>query len=155
METMNGIQVKTRWMNQGDLSIVLGIEESCFSNPWAKPDFKEALAARNTNCIVLESLNTRTKYVVGFAIYQLTQRGILLLNIAIEPIYHRNRYGTFLINDIKRNLTPQGRKKIETEVRETNLTAQLFFRANGFLCYDQLEDFFDPPETAYCFRYRI
>jgi len=41
------------------------------------------------------------------------------------------------------------------EIRETNLSAQLFFRALGFRAVSVLRDFYeDTPEDAYLMQYR-
>ena len=52
-------------------------------------------------------------------------------------------------------LSQQRRSRILLEVRETNLAAQLFFRANGFKAVSVLREFYDDtPEDAYVMQYR-
>ena len=48
----------------------------------------------------------------------------------------------------------QRRNRIMLEVRETNLSAQLFFRANGFRAVSLLREFYeDTPEDAYLMQF--
>ncbi len=52
-------------------------------------------------------------------------------------------------------LSQQRRSRIMLEVRETNLAAQLFFRANSFKATSVLRSFYDDtPEDAYLMQFR-
>jgi ribosomal-protein-alanine N-acetyltransferase len=51
-------------------------------------------------------------------------------------------------------LSNQRRTRIMLEVRETNLSAQVFFRHNGFRAISVLREFYeDTPEDAYIMEY--
>jgi ribosomal-protein-alanine N-acetyltransferase len=52
-------------------------------------------------------------------------------------------------------LSSDRRSRLVLEVRETNLPAQLFFRANGFRAVAVMRAFYhDTPEDAYVMQYR-
>ena len=53
-------------------------------------------------------------------------------------------------------LSPQRRREVVAEVRETNLGAQLFLSECGFRAISVLPDYYDDTEeAAYYMRYRI
>jgi ribosomal-protein-alanine N-acetyltransferase len=53
-------------------------------------------------------------------------------------------------------LSAQGRSRIVLEVRETNLTAQFFFRECGFRAVSVLRNYYkNVPEDAYVMQYRF
>ena len=59
-----------------------------------------------------------------------------------------------MIDKLVGKLSSQRRTRITLEVRETNLAAQLFFRASGFRATSVLRDFYDDsPEDAYLMQY--
>jgi [ribosomal protein S18]-alanine N-acetyltransferase len=52
-------------------------------------------------------------------------------------------------------LSHDRRSRVMLEVRETNLSAQLFFRTLGFRAVSVLRDYYeDTPEDAYVMQYR-
>ena len=52
-------------------------------------------------------------------------------------------------------MSQQRRNVITTEVRESNLDAQLFLSANGFIATEVLKDFWiDTKEDAYAMQFR-
>jgi ribosomal-protein-alanine N-acetyltransferase len=60
-----------------------------------------------------------------------------------------------MISKLLSKLSAQRRTRVTLEVRETNLPAQLFFRANGFRAVSVLRNFYqDTPEDAYAMQYR-
>ena len=60
-----------------------------------------------------------------------------------------------MINKLVSKLSHGRRNRILLEVRETNLAAQLFFRAVGFRATSVLRDFYDvTTEDAYLMQFR-
>jgi ribosomal-protein-alanine N-acetyltransferase len=60
-----------------------------------------------------------------------------------------------MANKLISKLSSQRRSRITLEVRETNLSAQLFFRNSGFRAVSVLRGFYeDTPEDAYLMQYR-
>jgi ribosomal-protein-alanine N-acetyltransferase len=88
-------------------------------------------------------------------IYELTKTRIRVLNFAVAAAYRRQGVGSQMLAKLIGKLSPQRRTRITLEVRETNLAAQLFFRANQFRAVSVLRNFYDDtPEDAYLFQYR-
>jgi ribosomal-protein-alanine N-acetyltransferase len=94
--------------------------------------------------------------VVGFMVYELHKTRIHVLNFAVAPGYRRRGVGSQMLAKLTGKLSSQRRTRIVLEVRETNLSAQLFFRENGFRAVSVLKEYYaDSPEDAYMMQYRF
>jgi ribosomal-protein-alanine N-acetyltransferase len=144
-------------MNRRDLPEVLSIEESSFEFPWSESDFVRLLSQRNGVGWVVEVCpGKQRERVVGYMVYQLAKTRIDLLNLAVAPDHRGAGLGRALLAKVKSKLSAERRARIATEVRETNLAAQLFLRACGFRATSVLRDFYDDTtEDAYHFVYRL
>ncbi|HEY2883434.1 MAG TPA: ribosomal protein S18-alanine N-acetyltransferase [Pirellulales bacterium] len=140
-------------MIRRDMPEVLAIESDCFEFPWCENDFLRCLRQRNCIGMVAEYDDR----VVGFMLYELHKSRLHILNFAVASRYRRNGIGSQMVGKLVGKLSTQRRNRILLEVRETNLAAQLFFRASGFRAVSVLREFYeDTPEDAYLmqFRYR-
>jgi ribosomal-protein-alanine N-acetyltransferase len=124
------VLLKIRCMVRADLAEVLDIESRCYPEfPWDEDTFLSALCRRNCIGMVAENQGR----IAGFMVYELHKARLRLLNFAVDPAYQRNRVGTQLIGRLKEKLKAQGRREVVLEVRERNLPAQLFWKAQGFM----------------------
>jgi ribosomal-protein-alanine N-acetyltransferase len=148
--TSHGVHV--RWMIRADIAEVLDIEQDSFEFPWSRDTLIDCL--RKRNCIGITALED--DYVAGYAVYELHYRRLQLLNLAVHVNYRRSGVATAIIDKLKSKLSAQRRNRILTEVRESNLAAQKFFRAQGFRAVSILRGFYDDTtEDAYLFQYRF
>ena len=88
-------------------------------------------------------------------IYELHKSRLHILNFAVS---HAIGGTASAANGgkIDRQTVFQRRTRIVLEVRETNLAAQLFFRASGFRAVNVLRDFYeDTTEDAYLMQFRF
>jgi ribosomal-protein-alanine N-acetyltransferase len=130
---------------------VLNIEEVSFEFPWSEDDFIRCLRQRNCIGMVAE----HDENVVGFMIYELHKTRLHVLNFCVSPEYRRRGVGSQMINKLVGKLSHQRRTRIMLEVRETNLSAQLFFRRLAFRAISVLRDFYeDTAEDAYLMQFR-
>jgi ribosomal-protein-alanine N-acetyltransferase len=139
-----------RWMIRRDMADVLEIETSCFEFAWTEEDFVRCL--RQRNCIgMVSEFNDR---VVGFMVYELHKNRLHVLNFAVHPDFQRQGVGNRMVEKLISKLSYQRRNRIILEVRETNLSAQLFFRDLGFRAISVLRDFYeDTVEDAYLMHF--
>jgi ribosomal-protein-alanine N-acetyltransferase len=145
------IPVHIRWMIRRDMPEVLAIEDACFEFPWDEEAFIRCLRQRNCIGMVAE----HREQVAGYMVYELHARRLQLLNLAIGPEYRRRGVGGQMMHKLIGKLSHDRRSRVMLEVRETNLPAQLFFRALGFRAISVLRDFYpDTPEDAYVFQHR-
>ncbi len=146
------VRVHIRWMIGRDMAEVLAIEAESFEFPWLEEDFIRREQQRNCIRMVAE----HDERVVGFMIYELNKTRIQVLNFAVAVDYRRRGVGSQMVAKLIGKLTPQRRAQIMVDVRETNVAAQLFFRAMGFRVVAVLRgSYVDTPDDAYVFRYQI
>jgi len=149
--TLKEVCVHIRWMIRRDMPEVLDIENSSFEFAWTEEDFIRCLRQRNCIGMVAE----HDERVVGFMIYELHKNRLHILNFAVHPDFRRRGVARGMVRKLIGKLSPQRRNRILLEIRETNLAAQLFFRAAGFRAISVLRDFYeDTPEDAYLMQYR-
>jgi len=145
------LRVHIRWMIRRDMADALEIETDGFEFPWSEDDFIRCLRQRNCIGMVAEQEDR----VVGFMIYELHKTRLHLLNLAVSKDYRRRGVGAQMLAKLTAKLSTQRRTRILLEVRETNLPAQVFFRAQGFRAVSVLRDFYDDTtEDAYLMQYR-
>ncbi|QGJ71592.1 Ribosomal-protein-alanine N-acetyltransferase [Planctomycetales bacterium 10988] len=149
-DSHEAMKVHIRWMIRRDMPEVLEIEQESFDFPWNEEDFLRCLQQRNCIGMVAEY----EEQVVGFMIYELQKECLHVLNFAVDPACRRHRVGTSMMSKLIGKLSPQRRNHISLEVRETNLPAQLFFRATGFRALRIIRDYYeDSTDDAYLMRY--
>jgi len=152
LEGNRDTEVHVRWFIRRDMPEVLNIETSSFEFPWSEEDFIATLQQRN--CIGM--VGEVDGEVVGYIVYEMGKEEFHILNLAVRPDCRRRGVGNRLIDKIIGKLRHGQRSKIELEVRETNLAAQLFFRRYGFQAESVLKDFYeDTIEDAYSMAYRM
>lgn len=141
-----------RWMLRRNMPRVLEIEQAAFAYPWDEQCFTNTLRSRN--CIGMTAYFEEE--VCGYMVYELNQKRLELLNLAVDPAVHRHGVGTALIEKLIGKLSPDRRNRIVTLVRDTNLPAQLFFRSMGFVATNVIDDHYDQcQDSAYRFEYRL
>src|SRR5467141_1256153 len=146
------VRVHIRWMIRRDMPEVLHTEQESFEFSWTEEDFLRCLRQRNCIGMVAE----RGEKVVGFMIYELHKSKLHILNFAVSPSCRRNGIGAQMVAKLVSKLSSHRRTRITLEVRETNLTAQLFFRSQDFKAVRVLRNFYeDSGEDAFLMQYRI
>lgn len=144
--------VQVRWMIRVDMPTVMDIERTSFEFAWAEDEFVSRLRQRNCIGMVAEHKDR----VLGYMVYELHRDSLYIVNFAVHPKHRREGIGQQMIQKLLGKLSPQRRKKMMLETRETNLTAQLFFKALGFRAVGIVRDFYaDTSEDAYQMVYRV
>ncbi len=146
------VRVHIRWMIRRDMPEVLQTEQESFEFAWTEEDFLRCLRQRNCIGMVAE----QGEKVVGFMIYELHKAKLHILNFAVHPSFRRHGVGAQMVAKLISKLSSHRRTRITLEVRETNLTAQVFFRHEGFKALKVLRSFYeDSGEDAYLLQYRL
>ncbi|MEZ6122088.1 MAG: ribosomal protein S18-alanine N-acetyltransferase [Planctomycetaceae bacterium] len=146
------LQAQIRWLIRRDMDEVLSIERGSFEFPWTEEEFLACLRQRNCIGTVAELDHE----IVGFMIYELHQSMLRILNFAVAPGVRRQGVGQQMVQRLIDKLSQQRRREIVLEVRETNLSAQLFFAKCGFRALSVLRNHYDDTlEDAYYMRYAL
>lgn len=145
-------RVHIRWMIRRDMPEVLAIEDSSFEHAWTEEEFLRVLRQRNCIGMVAE----HGEQIVGFMIYELHRNKIHVLDFAAHPDFRRMGVGRQMISKLVGKLSNQRRNRIALLIRETNLDAQLFFRALSFRASEVAREHFqDTGEDAYVMQYLL
>jgi [ribosomal protein S18]-alanine N-acetyltransferase len=146
------VRVHIRWMIRRDMPEVLQTEQESFEFSWTEEDFLRCLRQRNCIGMVAE----QGERVVGFMIYELHKQKLHILNFAVHPQFRRYGVGGQMVSKLISKLSSHRRTRITLEVRETNLPAQMFFRAQHFKAVKVLRTFYeDSGEDAFLMQYRL
>ena len=145
-------RVHIRWMIRRDMPEVLGAERQSFEFAWTEEDFLRCLRQRNCIGMVAE----QGERVVGFMIYELHKTKLHILNFAVLPAARRRGIATQMVTKLIGKLSSHRRTRVTLEVRETNLAAQVFFRAQEFKAVRVLRGYYeDSGEDAFQMEYRL
>jgi ribosomal-protein-alanine N-acetyltransferase len=146
------VRVHIRWMIRRDMPEVIQTEQESFEFAWTEEDFLRCLRQRNCIGMVAE----QGERVVGFMIYELHKSKLHILNFAVNPVGRRNGVGQQMVSKLVSKLSSHRRTRITLEVRETNLPAQLFFKAQGFKAVKVQRSFYeDSGEDAFLMQFRL
>lgn len=144
--------VNVRCMIRCDHTEVLNIEASSFDEPWQEEDLLHCLQQRNTIGFVAEY----GEKVVGFEVHEMHKKRLHLINFAVHPAYRRMDVGGQMVRKLVSKLHFSKRYLLTLDVRETNLPAQLFFKAQKFDAVRVMRGHFeDTGEDAYRMVYRL
>lgn len=91
--------------------------------------------------------------VVGYVVYQVFKGEYWISNLAIDEDFRRKGIGKAFIDRLKVRLNETDKKRIVFDLRERNLSAQLFLKSQGFKARGIERGFFDNGEDCYQFRY--
>lgn len=114
------------------------IDSRLYWSGWDSCDFKEAHSKRDMTLIVaqLEWWNDThgpSKAIAGYAAVELFPSYLEIIRFGVAYPYQRLGIGTALIRQIKSALTPGKRRAVAVDVDESNVAAQLFLKARGFI----------------------
>jgi len=145
-------KVQIRWLIRRDMAEVIEIEQQSFEFSWTEEDFLCCLRQRNCIGMVAEQNNR----IVGFMIYELHKASLRIMNFAVANDVRREGIGKRMVQRLVDKLSQQRRKEIILEIRETNLSAQLFFKKSEFKAVKVLRHHYDDTtEDAYMMIYRL
>lgn len=116
---------------------------------WSQEDFNRCL--KNSICggLVVQYQGI----LVGYSTFEYTSKALGVFKIFIDPHYRRMGFGTQIIKYYQSQLTDRW-CRLKIDVRESNLGAQLFLKANNFQAIQILDNAYrDIPEDAYSFEY--
>lgn len=150
MEAIEVGKLHIRWMIRRDMAEVIDIETMSYDYGWIEEDFLRQLRARNCIAMVCE----KNQKIVGFMVYELHKNHLSVANMAVHPAYRRTGIGAAMVAKLVNKLCSHRRPKICLDIRETNLTAQLFLRSQGFLAKGIKRDFYED-EDAFSFQYVV
>ena len=114
-------------MHDGDLDAVIAVEQTAYSHPWTRGNFRDALASGYwAQCLRVH--DELLGYVVAMAGVQETH----LLNITVAPARQGQGWAIMMLDALCLWSRRQGAEWLWLEVRESNAHAQQIYEHWGF-----------------------
>ncbi len=117
-----------RPMAETDISDVLQIEHAAYAFPWNRNIFRGCL--RENYCCRVVELDGG---IAGYAIMSTGVDKAHLLNLCVDPGYHRTGLGDVLLNTMLDYARKQEAVTTFLEVRPSNKAARRFYEKRGFV----------------------
>ena len=117
-----------REMSIEDCGAVAEIEAASFSDPWTKEGFEVAMGRSDIAAFVY----CPGKKILSYIILQLDGPEVHIMNIAVHPDYRRHGVALECLRFSERFARRRGSLRIDLEVQESNLPAQLLYRKAGY-----------------------
>ena len=135
------MRTKIRPASSGDIDSIVEIENSTNLMPWTKAQFISSMEVGHYSTVL-----EYDEAIIGFAIYSPVIPESHLLNIAIDPAYHRKGLGDKLLKHVILQNKVIGVKVITLEVRVSNLIAINLYEKNGFYKDAIRQNYYSGPE---------
>ena len=123
-----------------DLPDIVEIEDESFSDPWKREVFIDLLGSTELIFFVAEQRKKVVGYVAGEVERVSCRRPHSesgkkghVMNIAVRDLFRRFGIGTRLMMTLEDSFRNQGVKRVELEVRSTNVSAQRLYRKLGYV----------------------
>ena len=117
-----------REMTTEDCTAVAEIEAASFSDPWTREGFEVALGRNDIAAYVYAP----GKKVLAYVILQLDGPEVHIMNLAVHPEFRRRGMAMECLRYAERFARRRGSLRIDLEVQESNLPAQLLYRKAGY-----------------------
>jgi ribosomal-protein-alanine N-acetyltransferase len=137
-------------MTRKDLGAVLRLEAASHEDPWSREVFQAYLASPR----VLAELVERDGRLAAFHLVELEERRLHVLNLTVGEEHRRQGVGRAILARVDEIARERELPVIELEVRESNLGAQLLYRACGYEAVEILRAHYHV-EDGYLMRRRV
>lgn len=127
MRSLSFSTATVQLLSADDIASVVEIERQSNSHPWTERNFHDALVSGYL-CLVARDHGA----ITGFAVARLLVDEAELLLIAVTPAVRRQGVALLLWIDMGERLRASGARTVHLEVRESNHSAQAFYRSRGF-----------------------
>ncbi len=116
-----------RPMREHDLARVLEVERRAYEFPWTAGIFGDCLRAGYCCWSLLLG-----ETLIGYAIMVVTLDEAHILNICVDPEYHRRGHAQRLLDQLLALAVRHRASMVFLEVRPTNVAARHLYMRNGF-----------------------
>lgn len=127
---------KKRAMLDSDLDEIVRIERESFPFPISQDNFKLGLEHKAISGLVVE---VGDQQLVAYALFLLEKERIVILSMAVDPGFRREKIGKYLMKALTDKLGPK-RPRLVYMLRETNDPGIQFLRKMGFIATELLRN---------------
>jgi ribosomal-protein-alanine N-acetyltransferase len=132
-------------MTRDDIEEIARLERLCFSDPWAKENFREELNHRFSVPLVVKSGQT----IIGYICLWRIEDEMEIANFAVSPEFRRRGIGRKMMERVLWEAGERGVTGLILSVRESNLPAIELYTSYGFVeVYRRKKYYRQPAEDA-------
>jgi ribosomal-protein-alanine N-acetyltransferase len=132
------LALRLRAMREADLDRVLLVEGRCYSHPWTRGNFSDALAAGYLARLLVDGADDIAAYVV--AMHGVDE--LHLLNLTVAPDWQRAGHACALLDLLEAHCREHGLPTLWLEVRAGNARALHVYRRRGFAEVGRRPDYY-------------
>lgn len=148
------LHIRIRKAKINDISVISGIEEQRFPNPWKENYLINELSHDISYFYVAEVISSNQ--VAGYIIFWIIEDELELHKIATALKYKKKSIGKKLFQFMLRTASQKKVKEIFLEVRKSNTGAIKFYESFDFqLAGVRPAYYMDPPEDALIYRLKF
>jgi ribosomal-protein-alanine N-acetyltransferase len=134
--------LNVRKIKESDVEQVAALERESFTDAWSEKSILETMQQSQAFVLVAEEDNV----VVGYCIVYYALDEAEIARIAVETSRRKQGVGQELLRATCRTGIQQGVERLLLDVRESNVTAQNFYRAFGFVEDGIRKNFYQNPK---------
>ena len=112
-----------------NLAAVLAIERRAYAFPWTEAIFLDCLKAGYCGWTVRDEEDV----LLGYALMSMAVGEAHVLNVCVDPAYHRRGLGRLLMRHLLDVASRNGMTTMLLEVRKSNVVALRLYRSLGFV----------------------
>lgn len=117
-----------RPMSEAHLPQVVDIERRAYPFPWTEGIFRDCLKVGYSSWVVASPSGE----VLAYALMSMAVGEAHVLNLCVEPAYHQQGLGKFLLAHLQRLARGAGMELMLLEVRKSNAAALALYLGVGF-----------------------
>ncbi len=129
-------------MQYENLNAVAALELQCFSTPWSRQSFKDAIDSDNYEYV---AAITSEGALVGYAGMQVVLDEAEITNIAVDGQLRNRGIASKLLEALVTLCARRGVKYLHLEVRESNEAARHLYEKKGFEIDGMRKNFYQKP----------
>lgn len=134
-------EIMIREMTVDDLDTVVEIEKECFSVPWSRQGFMDALQKTDAYYIVAVADDRVVGYCGAYGVCDEAD----INQVAVTGDYHRSGIGERMARQLLDGLTQRGYLYTTLEVRKSNTAAIALYEKLGFVSEGIRKNFYEKP----------
>lgn len=134
-------EIMIREMTVDDLDTVVEIEKECFSVPWSRQGFMDALQKTGAYYIVAVADDRVVGYCGAYGVYDEAD----INQVAVTGNYRRSGIGERMARQLLDGLTQRGYLYTTLEVRKSNMAAIALYEKLGFVSEGIRKNFYEKP----------
>ncbi len=115
-------------MDEGYLLRVVDIERRAYAFPWTEGIFRDCLSVGYSAWVVVSPADE----VLAYAMMSMAVGEAHVLNLCVEPAYHQQGLGRFLLTHLQQLARAAGMDIMLLEVRKSNAAAIALYLGMGF-----------------------